>query len=174
MTAAPHQWSTTALDNASADTRAKFPVGMNASSVDDSIRALMQSGALARNDKLGILVATIGAGNVYTVGTNEGLIDPASTVGGGTGKISKPFVVRVVLPALNTAVATTAPTIAIDGAAAVPLVRRDGTALQDGDLTGVPYEILGDTVTSGAITRARILASLPSDIKALAKAIREN
>jgi microcystin-dependent protein len=163
-----HQWSTTPLNNQTADSRAQWQEGQPASSLNNSARGLMATVAFWRDDNLGILLATLGANNAYSVTTGQGLIDPASTAGGGTAKISHPFSLRVVLPAMNTAVATTAPTIAIDGAAAVPLKRRDGSALQDGDLTGVPVEILGDTVTSGAITRVRILDVLPSEIKALA------
>jgi hypothetical protein len=164
MAAGPHQWSTTALDNQTADPRAKFPVGMPAAALDDACRALMQSGALSRDDHLGTLVATLGANNVYSVTTNEGLIDPLSIVGGGTAKISKPFLIRVVLPALNTPVASARPTLIVDGAAAVPIKKRDGSDLADGDLTVAPVEILGDTVTAGAYGRARILDTLVSDM----------
>lgn len=158
-----HQWSTTPLNNQTADSRANWQEGQPASSLNNSARGLMSTAAFWRDDNLGTLVATLGAGNVYTVTTGQGLIDPASTAGGGTAKISHAFTLRVVLPALNTAVATSAPTIVIDGAAAVPLRRRDGSALVDGDLTGLPYEILGDTITAGAYGRARILGTLPSN-----------
>lgn len=172
MTAAPHQWSTTAADNRSADTRAKFPTGMPASALDDAVTALMQSGALARDDRLGVLAATVNSGNVFTVQTNEGLIDPATQVGGATGKITKPFIIRAVLPAMPTPVTTTAPTnaptIIIDGAAAVPLLRRDGSVPVDKDFAGLVYEILGDRVTGGSYSRARILDALPSDTVAAA------
>lgn len=165
MSAAPHQWSTTALDNQTADPRAKFPVGMPAAALDDACRALMQSGALSRDDHLGTLVATLGANNTYTLVTNEGLVDPASIVGGGAAKISKPFIVRCGLTAMNVAVAAAAPTITIDGTAAVPILRQDGSPLRDGDLApGVAYEILGDAVTAGAISRVRILDVLPSNM----------
>lgn len=162
-----HQWSTTPLNNQTADSRANWQEGQPASSLNNSARGVMATAAFWRDDNLGTLVATLGAGNVYTVSTGQGLIDPASTAGGGTPKISHPFSLRVVLPAMNTPVATTAPTIIIDGAAAVPLKRRDGSALADGDLIGVPVEILGDTVVSGAVTRVRALDDLPSDIRAL-------
>lgn len=159
-----HQWSTNPSDNQTADARAQWPEGQPASSLNNSARGTMASAALWRDDHLGTLIATLGANNVYSVTTNEGLIDPASIAGGGTAKITKPFIIRVVLPPMNTAVATTKPTIIIDGAAAVPLKRRDGSDLADGDLTGIPVEILGDTITAGSYGRARILNTLPSNL----------
>lgn len=158
-----HQWSTTPLANQTADIRANWQENQPASSLNNSARGMMATAAFWRDDNLGTLVATLGANNVYTVATGQGLIDPASIAGGGTAKISHPFSLRVVLPAMNTAVATTAPTIVIDGAAAVPLLRRDGSALADKDLSGIPYEILGDQVTAGSVSRVRILDPLPSD-----------
>lgn len=163
----PHHWSDTAANNGSSDPNADLRPGRSANTVLGAIRGLMATVALARDDADGTLVASLGANNVYTVTTNEGLIDPTTQVNGLVPAITKPFVVRVWLPALNTAVATAAPTIAIDGAAAVPLTRRDGSALADGDLTGFPVEILGDVLTPGPYGRARILDLLRSDIIAL-------
>lgn len=163
----PLIWSTTPSDNQTIDAAAQWPEGQPASSLNNSARGVMARLAMARDDATGTLVASVSSSNVYTLNTNQGLIDPASTVGGGVAKISKPFVIRAILPALSVAVATSAPTIVIDGAAAVPLVRYDGNALTDGDLKGVAYEILGDAVTAGAYSRARVLNLLPSDVRAI-------
>jgi hypothetical protein len=163
----PLIWSTTPSDNQTVDSATQWQEGQPASSLNNSARGMMARLAMARDDSAGTLVATVSSTNVFTLNTNQSLVDPTSTSGGGTARISKPFVVRAVLPAMPTAVATSAPTIVIDGAGAVPLTRRDGSALQDGDLSGVPYELLGDTITSGAYGRARILNLLPSDVKGL-------
>jgi hypothetical protein len=154
----PHQWSTIPLENQTADARAQFPEGQPASSLNNGTRGMMATAALARDDGLGTLVATMGANNVYALTTNQGLIDPASTNGGGTPKISKAFTLRISFDKALSGVATNAPKIAIDGAAAVPLLLRDGSVPPDGAFTtGIPYEILGDLLVSGTVSRVRIL-----------------
>ncbi|MBN4095657.1 phage tail protein [Methylobacterium sp. OT2] len=163
----PHHWSRNPEENQTSDPNGYVQKNWSAKAMGPAVRGLMATAACARDDGLGTLLATLGANNVYTVATNEGLIDPATQINGLTPAITKPFIIRVVLPAMTVLVATKAPTIVIDGAAAVPLVRRDGSALADGDLSGVPVELLGDTITSGAYSRARILDLLPSDVAAL-------
>lgn len=163
-----HHWSKVPEENQTSDPRGFVQANWSAKSMGPAVRGLMATAACARDDGLGTLLATVGANNVYRITTNEGLIDPATQINNLTPAITKEFLIRAVLPPLVAAVATSAPTIIIDSAAPVPLQRRDGSALKDGDLTGAPVEILGDTIVTGAYTRARILDLLPSDIAALA------
>lgn len=161
----PHQWSTIPLDNQTADARANWQEGQPASSLNNSARGMMATAALARDDNLGVaLVAALGTNNVYGVLTGQGLIDPASTAGGGTARITKPFSLRLRFDTALSGVAANPPKLAIDNAAPAALVKADGSALVDADLgTTRPYEILGYGFTAGVLTTIRIVSLLPSD-----------
>ena len=165
--AGPHHWSETAANNGSADPNADLRPGRPANTVLGAIRGLMETVALARDDDLGALVAVLGANNVYSVTTNEGLIDPATQVNGLTPAITSRFLVRVVFGSPLVGSVANPPKIRFDGAVAVPLLHRDGTVPVDGDLSTIaPVLIQGDFAATGdtTITRARILDLTASDV----------
>lgn len=164
-----HQWSTTPINNQTADPRANWQEGQAASSLNNSARGMMASAALWRDDNLGLaLQAVQGANNSYTITTGQGLIDPTSIAAGGTPRISHSFSLRVAFPNAPTGMAANPPKLAIDGAAAATLTRADGTPLVDGDIvTTKSYLIIGSTFTGGALTGIVVASLLPSDIAAL-------
>lgn len=175
MSAGPHAWSTDPASNGTIDTRAQFPVGMNANALDNSLRGLMASVALARDDNLGAsLTATLPTGNTtngYVLSTGQGLIDPSSTVGGAAARITHPFSLRVNFAVAPTGMATNPLKLALDGAAAATVTRADGSALVDGDIvTGKSYPIVGYAFTNGVLTQIRVISILPSEVNALADA----
>lgn len=160
-----HQWSTTPLNNQTADSRANWQEGQPASSLNNSARGLMSTVAFWRDDNLGTLLATAGASNTYTLTTGQGLIDPATV--SGTPAITHPFTLRITFSAAPTGMATNPLKLAIDGAAAATVVRADGNALVDGDIvTTRSYPIVGYGFTSGALTTIRLAMLTPSEIKA--------
>lgn len=161
-----HQWSTTPINNQSADARAYLVEGSTpVSGINNAIRGAMATAALWRDDNLGVsLVAAGGAGNAYTVSTGQGLIDPTTQVGGATPAITHPFSLRITFSAAPTGMATNPLKIAIDGAAAATVTKADGSALVDGDVkVGKSYEIVGTTFSAGALTQIRLLGTVPSD-----------
>ncbi|MEG9525073.1 MAG: hypothetical protein MIL41_04775 [Hyphomicrobiales bacterium] len=163
----PHHWSETAADNGTSDPNADLRPGRPANTVLGAIRGLMETVALARDDDMGLLVATIGANNLYTLTTNEGLIDPATQVNGLTPAITKPFDLHASFNTALSGSAANAPMIAVDGAVKVPLLRSDGTPLADGDLIkGRAYVLFGDmaAATDTTVTRVRVMDLLPSQL----------
>jgi len=169
----PHHWSETAADNGSSDPNADLRPGRPANTVLGAIRGLMETVALARDDDLGGLVATLGANNRLSVTTNEGLIDIATGVNGIPAAITKPFAIALTFSAAPTAVATTPPHLFVDGFDCGPVLHADGSALADGDLTtGRIYHVLGDMAasTDTKVTRVRCLEISPAEIADLARA----
>ena len=165
----PHRWRRAPADNQSADPNADLRKNRSANTVLGAIRGLMATAAASRDDNTGLLVASLGANNAYSVSTNEGLVDPATQVNGLTPAITTPFLLRLGFDTALTGVAANAPTLKVDQAVAVPILRRDGSALVDGDLvTGRTYLALGDMAvgTDTTVTRVRILEALPSDTAA--------
>lgn len=65
------KWSTTAANNATADSTCPFPEGMAPSAVNDGARAMMAAAAKYRNDISGMLV-TSGTSTAYTLFSNQG------------------------------------------------------------------------------------------------------
>jgi hypothetical protein len=63
-------WSKTAASNATADTNVNWSEGQNASTVNDSARAMMASVAFYRDDIAGG-IATTGTSSAYTLTTNQ-------------------------------------------------------------------------------------------------------
>ncbi|TXN43582.1 hypothetical protein [Methylobacterium sp. WL7] len=161
-----HQWSTTPLDNQTADARAQFQEGQPASSLNDGCRGMMASSALWRDDNIGVaLTAAAGPKNAYTLTTGQGLIDPTTV--GGTPAITHPFSLRINFSAAPTGLTANPLTLAIDGAAAAAVTRADGTPLVEGDIKASrSYLIVGYAFTSGALTQIRVLSMLPSEVSA--------
>lgn len=169
----PHHWSETAANNGSSDPNADLRPGRPANTVLGAIRGLMKTVALARDDDLGGLVATLGANNRLSVSTNEGLIDINTGINGVPAAITKPFTIAVTFSAAPTGVTTTPPHLVVDGFDCGPILHADGSALADGDLTtGRIFHVLGDMATSTdtKVTRVRCLEISPNEIAALARA----
>lgn len=170
-----HQWSTTPINNQTADARAQFPEGQPIPSLNNGVRGAMATAALWRDDNLGAsLLATLGQNNVYTVSTGQGLIDPKSQGTGLTANITHPYSLSLAFDTSLSGSLANPPTLVVDGAPAVPLLRSDGSALKDGDiLTTRPYVLLGDLAkptTDTAVTRARVMNSLGSTVADFAHA----
>lgn len=161
----PHHWNRAAADNGSADPNADLRPSRPANTVLGSIRGLMATGAAARDDAIGELVATLGANNVYSVQSNEGLIDIATGINGVPAAITKPFLLRLSFGTALTGTATNVPHLVVDGFDCGPILRNDGTPLTDGDLTLVrPVLVLGDmaATTDTKVTRVRVVDLVPS------------
>jgi hypothetical protein len=165
-----HQWSTTPLNNQTADSRAQWQEGQPASSLNNSARGLMATAAFWRDDNLGVsLTAVAGSSNVYSLTTGQGLIDPATV--SSTPAITHAFSLRVTFATTPTGIATNPLKLAIDGAAAATVTRADGSALVDGDITaGKSYPIVGYAFSGGALSQIRVISILPSEVNALADA----
>ncbi|WP_345820094.1 hypothetical protein ABC766_29315 [Methylobacterium fujisawaense] len=170
----PHHWSETPANNGSSDPNADLRPGRPASTVLGAIRGLMATAALARDDNAGLLIASLGANNVYAVTTNEGMIDPQTGVNGIPVSITKPFTLAITFGAVPGApLATTPARLVVDGFDCGPILRSDGSALTDGDIaTGRVYRVLGDmaAATDTKVTRVRSLAMSPNEVTALAQA----
>ncbi|WP_305547430.1 hypothetical protein [Methylobacterium sp. NEAU K] len=127
----------------------------------------METEALARDDDLGELVATLGASNVYSVSTNEGLIDITTGINGVPAAITKPFLLRLLFGTALSGSATNVPHLKVDGFDCGPILRRSGAALADGDLVaGTPVLVLADMAasTDTKVTRVRVLDLVSSDL----------
>ena len=166
----PHHWKRAAADNGSADPNLDVRPNRSANTLLGSIRGLMASGAAARDDAIGELVAGLGGSktNVYSVATNEGLIDIATGINGVPAAITSPFLLRLSFDTTLTGSGTNAPHLTIDGFDCGPILRRDGSALADGDLVkGVPVLVIGDMAqsTDTKVTRVRVLDLTPSDLQ---------
>jgi hypothetical protein len=170
-----HQWSTTPLNNQTADARAQFPEGQPIPTLNNGARGMMATAALWRDDNLGaVLLATLGQNNVYTVSTGQGLIDSKTQGTGLTANITHPYSLNLAFDTALSGSVANPPKLVVDGAPSVPLLRSDGSVLRDGDIqTGRPYALLGDFAVPGtdtAVTRVRIMASVRSTIADLARA----
>ena len=155
----PHHWKRAPADNQSSDPNADLRKDRPANTVVGAIRGLMTTAAASRDDVIGGLVAARGANNVYGVYTNEGLIDPATQVGGLTSAITAPFLLRASFDATLVGAVTNIPHLNVDGFDCGPILRRDGSALADGDLVkGVPVLLQGDMAapTDTKVTRVRV------------------
>ncbi|MBE7196590.1 MAG: tail fiber protein [Parafilimonas terrae] len=130
----------------------------------------MATVALARDDDLGTLVASLGPNNIYSVSTNEGLIDITTGINGVPAAITKPFLLRLTFYPNLTGSAANVPHLKVDGFDCGPILNSYGSAVADGDLLARPVLVLGDmaAATDTKVTRARVLDLLPSDIAALA------
>ena len=126
----PHHWKRAAADNGSADPNLDVRPNRSANTLLGSIRGLMASGAAARDDAIGELVAGLGGSktNVYSVATNEGLIDIATGINGVPAAITSPFLLRLSFDTTLTGSGTNAPHLTIDGFDCGPILRRDGSA----------------------------------------------
>lgn len=78
--AAVWEWSLTAANNATADSKINWAEGMSPSSVNDSARAMMAALAAQRDDISGLL-ATSGTATAYTVTTKQGVQTPTPVDG---------------------------------------------------------------------------------------------
>jgi hypothetical protein len=167
----PHRWKRAAADNGLSDPNADLRPGRFANTVLGSIRGLMATGAAARDDAIGGLVATLGTSNIYSVGTNEGLVDLATGIGGIPAAITSPFLLRLSFDTTLAGSVANVPHLKVDGVDCGPILNSGGGALADGDLfKGRPLLVLGDMAagTDTQVTRVRVLDLLPSDIAALA------
>jgi hypothetical protein len=166
-----HQWSTTPINNGTADSRVYVPEGVPVSGLNNAIRGAMASAALWRDDNLGVaLKATLTPNNVYTVTTGQGLVDPTTQVGGATPAITHPFSLKLTVDKPTTTAATTAPRLNVDGVDCGPILRRDGSAITDGDLiAGRVFEVLGDFAATSdtKVTRVRLLGITPGELQAI-------
>jgi hypothetical protein len=111
-------WSTTASDNATADSAAPWPEGMAPSQVNDSARGGMASVAKFRDDTAGTLV-TSGTSTAYTVSSNQGFASLAAMDG---AKLTLKFDQS----------SGAAPTLAVDGLTAQALQTVAGSAVPSG------------------------------------------
>lgn len=163
----PHHWNRAAADNGSADPNADLRPGRPANTVLGAIRGIMATGAAARDDAIGELVATLGANNVYGVLTNEGLIDRDTGINGIPAAITKPFLLRLSFATALTGAAANVPHLVVDGYNCGPILDSGGGAIADGDLTpSRSLLVLGDMAspTDTQVTRVRVLDTLPSDM----------
>lgn len=128
-------WSTTASDNATADSAAPFPEGMAPSQVNDSARGLMASVAMFRDDISGVLV-TSGTSTAYAVSSNQGFGSLAALDG---------KVIAFTPHTTNGAGAT----LSVDGLADKPLRVAAGVSIQSNVLLeGTPYVALYSNANS--------------------------
>lgn len=127
-------WSTTAANNATADSNINWAEGQAPSSVNDSSRAEMSAVAKFRNDINGS-ITTGGTSTAYTVTTGQSFA--ALTAG---------YMVAFAPHATNGAT----PTINVDGLGAKPLRSAPNTGLTAGVLVqGTPYVATYYTSNSG-------------------------
>lgn len=165
----PRHWKRSAADNGSADPNLDVRPNRPASTVLGAIRGLMASGAASRDDVTGGLVATLGGSttNVYSVSSNEGLIDIATGINGIPAAITAPFLLRLSFDTVLAGSSTNVPHLKVDSFDCGPILRRNGAALADGDLVaGTPVVVLGDMAasTDTKVTRVRVLDLVPSDM----------
>ncbi len=111
-------WSTTAANNATADSNVNWAEGQAPSSVNNSARAEMASVALYRDDVEGSLT-TGGTTTAYTVTTGQSFASLTALDGN---------MLRLRFNATNGA----APTLAVDGLTAKPIHTAAGTAVATG------------------------------------------
>ena len=166
----PHAWSQVPEENQTSDPRGLVQKNWPAKAMGPAVRGLMATAACARDDGLGTLVATLGANNVYSVGTNEGLIDPDTQINGQSPAITKPFLLRLTFNVALAGSAANIPHLKVDNFDCGPIVNNGGNAIADGDLTTKrPLLVLGDMAasTDTKVTRVRVLDLLPSDLAAL-------
>ncbi len=128
-------WSTTASNNATADSAAQWPEGMAPSQVNDSARGGMASVAKWRDDISGVL-ATSGTSTAYTLTSSQGFAS-LSALDGKT--------IAFTPHATN----EDSPTLSVDGLAAKPVRSLHGVALGSGVLiSGSPYTVLYSSANS--------------------------
>lgn len=166
----PHHWRRSPADNGSADPNADVRPFRPANSILGAIRGLMASGAAARDDAIGELVAVLGANNAYAAYSNEGLIDIQTGINNVPKAITAPFLLRLSFDTTLAGSATNVPHLTVDGFDCGPILRRDGSALADGDLVqGIPVLVQGDMAapTDTKVTRVRLLDLTPGEVKAL-------
>lgn len=118
MATGVQSWSTTASNNATADSAAPWPEGMAPSQVNDSARGSMASVAKWRDDTAGTLV-TSGTSTAYTVSSNQGFASLAAMDG---AKLTIKFDQS----------SGAAPTLAVDGLTAQALQTVAGSAVPSG------------------------------------------
>lgn len=164
----PLIWSTAATENQTADPSINWQEGQPASSLNNSARGVMARLAVARDDATGVLIATLGASNVYSLTTGQNLIDPKS-LSSGTPKITKPFRIAFGFDKAPIApVSANPPKVSIDGSDPFPIGNLLGNPLADTDIVPLrSYEVRGAGMTSAALGTLRILDLLPSDIAAM-------
>lgn len=128
MPSGVHYWSSSAANNASADSAVNWAEGQAPSSVNDSARAMMASVANWRNDTSGFITTT-GTSTAYAVTSNQGF---ASLAVMGYAVIA--FVPHVTSGA--------APTLSVDGLAAQKIRFTTGADLPTNSLiAGTPYVV---------------------------------
>ncbi|MET3485991.1 phage tail protein [Methylobacterium sp. 1973] len=167
----PHHWRRTPADNGLSDPNADVRPGRFANTLLGAIRGLMATGAAARDDAIGELVAVLGANNAYAAYSNEGLIDIQTGINNVPKAITAPFLLRLSFDTTLAGSATNVPHLTVDGFDCGPILRRDGSALADGDLVkGIPVLLLGEmaAATDTKVTQVRLLDLTPGEIKALA------
>ena len=136
MTESVWLWSKTAANNANADGGINFVEGQVPSTLNNSARGMMAALAKQRDDQGGAVIST-GAGNEYTITTNQGLASHAN----GT---------RITFRADKTS--TGAATTTIDGLAQKSIFRVDGSATATGDITsGGIYDLAYSSTAGGYI-----------------------
>ena len=113
-------WSQSAASNATADSNVNAAEGMAPSQVDDSMRAMMSSGAKYRDDMNGTLT-TGGTNTAYTITTNQGFASVSALSG-------------QVLAIRFNATCGAAPTLAVDSLSAQPIQIDSITAVAKGSL----------------------------------------
>lgn len=128
-------WSTTASNNATADSAAQWPEGMAPSQVNDSARGGMASVAKWRDDISGVL-ATTGTSTAYTLTSSQGFASLSALDG---------MTISFTPHATN----GDSPTLSVDGLAAKPIRSLHGVALGSGVLiSGSPYTVLYSNANS--------------------------
>jgi hypothetical protein len=132
-----YAWSTTAVNNATADNTINWAEGMAPSAVNDSARAQMAAEKKFFNDAVTIAHTTGGTSAAYTLTTDSGYDTLAHL-----DKQQLTFVPH--------ATSGAAPTLAVDGLAAKPINGpASGTAIPTGALVqGVPYAVLYDNANN--------------------------
>lgn len=131
--AAIWSWSTTAANNATADSSINWSEGQSPSSINDSARAMMSALAAWRND-ISAVNTTAGTSTAYTLSTSEGVMSPPST-----GQM-----IAFLAHATNGA----SPTLAVDGGTAYPIWLNGAPVASGSLILGSPYRIAFSTANS--------------------------
>ncbi len=128
-------WSTTASNNATADSAALWPEGMAPSQVNDSARGGMAAVAKWRDDISGVLL-TSGTSTAFTVSSNQGFASLANLDG-------------MVIAFTPHTTSGDSPTLSVDGLTARPIRAAHNINLGSGVLlAGTPYVALYSNANS--------------------------
>jgi microcystin-dependent protein len=123
------KWSTTAANNATADSTCPFPEGMAPSALNDGVRGVMAAAAKYRDD-IGGMLATAGTATAYTIFSNQGF-DTFAAMHGAMLCFSPHITNGANGTSLN-----------VDGKGPKPILTAPGVGLPGGVLVqGTPYAV---------------------------------